>query len=873
MNSIRLCSVLLFSAILPQTRVGASTNWPQFQLDSRHSGNAVRHRIETPLGLIASAPLSDAIFTAPAIVNGRVFVVDGSGVAWCFDAQNLKPIWRTPTDGGPANCNNVSSPAVVAGHVHFGTTAGDYYVLRADTGAVVAKIAAGDPIFSCPVIADDQKSVYFATLGSRVYAVTPEGRVRWSWDYVREILKFNGDRWSGADWAAHKKGRVSWKDQFLCSRDMAARGKTLVIPAGGTIVWLDDAGDRAVLRAGYTPKESPATYGLSIGDDGAVYRQWYRRDNTGSVEVLRLDKNNQVKIAVVPGTQTNYESDEGLSFSPVALRGDDIYRTRPETGLALCRHTLDKPRESLGAYPSIAPAVLAGDHAITCGLDGAIHIIPIDGHTNPKRKRGADDRASESTWTFKTPFNRPITAPIAVADSRIYFGGEDGYLYLLGPNGNAAAPTKELDLTRLRAPTTAKSPENQNWFTNFGDLANTNRAGAGDDFAPPLAMRWIRRVEGTIKHSSVHGGGRMYTHTAEGQILAVEEETGRLLWRTYYPGVHACYTAPIYHQEKILVPQAGFDDAKIRCLDAATGRLAWEAPFTGSPSWNRQLPPIVHDGRVFYCYSTGKFRGKNWLFEHQSTHGFPADHKPLVKAWDLATGRELWSLDFSDHGAGGDDAGLCLMDGRLYYSCYFGNKKPPGVTAAIDPASGKILWKNTDYAVHGGCTISAKDGRLYLGGYNAVGGKTNHVWCLDARDGSLVWMSDPIGWAIHVVTIADDRLFTHHQYQHGTLLDRATGRKVCDLAQGYYCTRFTMCGKYLLGANMDIIDTTDKNRLVSSGPAVDVILCTGAHVSNGRLYFTANGGGLQLSMAYGEEAQKTHPFLHHRGTETRRKTK
>ena len=378
MSWITTCRCLFAALIVFDGQFSHASNWPQYQLDNRHSGNAAEHKIASPLGLLTATPLSDAIFVSPAVVDGKVFVVDGSGVAWCFDSKTLKQIWRAPTDGGPANVNNVSSPAVVNGFVHFGTTAGNYYVLRASTGEVVAKIAVAEPIFSSPVIADDQSSVYFATLGSRVHAVTPEGRVKWTWDYVREILKFTGDRWSGAEWAAHKKGRVSWRDQFLCSRDMSAHGKTLVVPTGGTIVWLDDAGDRPVLRAGYTPKESPATYGLSIGEDGAVYRQWYRRDNTGSVEVLRLDEKNQVKVATVPGTQTNYESDEGLSFAPVALRGGEIFRTRPEAGLALCRHTLDQPRQSLAAYPSIAPPVLAGDHAIVSGLDGAIHFVPLN---------------------------------------------------------------------------------------------------------------------------------------------------------------------------------------------------------------------------------------------------------------------------------------------------------------------------------------------------------------------------------------------------------------------------------------------------------------------------------------------------------------
>ena len=60
---------------------------------------------------------------------------------------------------------------------------------------------------------------------------------------------------------------------------------------------------------------------------------------------------------------------------------------------------------------------------------------------------------------------------------------------------------------------------------------------------------------------------------------------------------------------------------------------------------------------------------------------------------------------------------------------------------------------------------------------------------------------------------------------------------------------------------MDVIDTGEGNRLVSSGPAVDVILCTGAHVSNGRLFFTANGGGVQLSMSFGDEARQSSPWL------------
>ena len=84
--------------------------------------------------------------------------------------------------------------------------------------------------------------------------------------------------------------------------------------------------------------------------------------------------------------------------------------------------------------------------------------------------------------------------------------------------------------------------------------------------------------------------------------------------------------------------QAGLKRCRLRCLDAATGDLLWEAPFAGTPSWNRQLPPIVHDGLAIYSFSMGKIDPNRWLLGHGEIPGFPEDHKPMVRAYDLATG-------------------------------------------------------------------------------------------------------------------------------------------------------------------------------------------------------------------------------------------
>ena len=848
----------IVAAALPALVISASAageEWLQLKCDSGRSGNAPDRSVTTPLGLVGAMPLTDAVFTAPVVAGGRVYVVDGSGVAFCIDARTLRIVWKRATRGGKANCNNVSSPALVGRYLHFGTMAGSYYVLDAASGDVVRELRCGEPIFASPVVANGR--AYFATLGSRVYAVKADGEVCWQWDYVRERLGFEGDRWSGTDWLKHKKGdRVRRGDQFCCTRSPVVAGKALVVPAGGEVVWLADAGDGAKLEAVYTP-QTP-TFGLSAGEGGEVYRQWHWLDNRGSVDILRV-RDGKVTAEDVPDTRTSASGAYSLSFCSVSVRGRDVYRSRPEEGFGLCKHAPGKAVQPQDGYPSICSPILVKDAAIHGGLDGRLYVAPLSGG---------------KAWSFKTAFGKAITAPAAVCDGRVYFGGEDGYLYVLGPGGSAPLPSKDLDLAAVRSPMTGRFTDaKHDWFTSFGNWANTNVTR--QEIKPPFRIKWVRRLKGTIKHFCTFGGGRMYTHTAEGMVCAAEQETGRLLWRRYWPGVHISYTSVLYHRGRLLVPQAGLAKCRLRCLDAATGKLLWEAPFAGSPSWNRQQPPIVHRGLAIYMFGTGTYapgRTKErvgWLFGHQDVRSFPDDHKPLVRAWDIQTGKEVWTRDFSDLGSGGDEAGLCLMDGRLYYSSFFGyaarrrgEPGPNGITAALDPATGKVLWSTTKHCVHGGCTISGAGGRLYLGGYNRVDMKTptRHVWCLDAKDGSLIWQSDPVLVAIHVVTVGPRFLFVHAQNRNGYLIDKSTGKVLTSgITKTYQCTRFTLAEPYLLGCSMDIHDLSNGSRLVSTGPRLDPSECTSSVVSNGRLFYTGQGGGLQTCKVYGPEAEDFTP--------------
>jgi outer membrane protein assembly factor BamB len=857
----------------------AQENWPQFKFDSRHSGDAPDRTVSLPLGLRAAVPLTDGIYTSPVVADGRVYAVDGSGVAFAIDLETSRVVWKTPTAGGAANCNNVSSPVIAGPYLHFGTTAGMYYVLDRQTGAVARAVDCGDPIWSAPVLGD--RRVYAATLGSKVFAFEPDGAVAWTWDFVREVIHFEGDRWSGEDWLKWKKGRVTWQEHFCCARDISLLGRMLVLPAGGRTVFLEDAGSRPELRAlgeipSYEGREFPACFGQSLGEAGEVYVQWHRRDNAGRVEILRL-KDGQVQTDFVKGTQTAIYLPGLLSFCSVSLRGKDVYRARPESGLGLLKHTPGEAKPTvLSEVPSTAPPVLLRDVAIHGGLDGNLYIVPLSGKGTP--------------FCFRTAFGRPITAPAAVSGGRVIFGGEDGYLYILGPDGQAALPTQDLGVSRLRAPLGGKFADARfDWYTNYGDFGCTN---ANDqEIRPPFRIRWARRVDGTVKHIPVCGGGRLYTHTAEGQITAVEQDTGRLLWRRFWPDVYLSFTSPLYIHEKLLIPQAGMKRSVVRCLDAATGALLWEAPFTGSPSWSRQFPPVVHQNVAIYASGSGRyaaqgseppftFKGNpektqsgeevmSWIYSNDNPY-YPKDNKPLVWAWDLSTGKIAWQKDFSSYGSGGNDCGLALMDGKLYYSTFFGYLSSAkarrglpveanGLTACMDPQSGQIAWITTKYYVTGKCTLTARDGRLYVGGNNPAleGTQDRFVWCLDAKDGSLVWRSEPVTSALNVVSVGDQHVFSNALRGFGHVFDVKSGKIVGEVRHNYACCRFTLSEPYLLGANMDVVDLSHDGALVSTGPAVDSRECLGAIVSNGRVFYTSQASGIQVSQVAGADT-RTH---------------
>ena len=121
-------------------------DWLQLKGDARRSGDVPSRALALPLGLAGAVPLGDGIYASPAVADGVVYVVDGSGSAHAIEAATLRTLWKSP----PRGVNHVSSPAVAGKHLHFGTTDGFHVVLDRATGALVRELDVREPIFSAP---------------------------------------------------------------------------------------------------------------------------------------------------------------------------------------------------------------------------------------------------------------------------------------------------------------------------------------------------------------------------------------------------------------------------------------------------------------------------------------------------------------------------------------------------------------------------------------------------------------------------------------------------------------------------------------------------------------------------------------------------
>lgn len=784
-----------------------AADWPQFMGNAAHTGDARGETLRLPLSPLAQIKLDDAVLTSAAVVQDRAYVVDQMGTAYCIDPQAGRIVWRSAPEGAQAMGSNTSSPCVSDGRVYFGTTAGNFHLLDARSGKVIKSLAIGSPIVSAPTLAN--RSIYFQGLDAVLRCLDLDGNERWHWDHYA-TYKEPAELTKAKERERGHPG--SYDRPHYGGGDVAVSGQRVVTSFGWDIVCLEDGGATAKLlwcnrapngRDGSSPMSS------SISGDW-VYNAGMGAD--GHLALTRLALSDGKVARITTGRM------EAYAWNTPLVRGQMVaYRTSSDgkNGIVLFDAAQGKTvaswRDDKDSTPFVGSHVLTKDHLLATTLRGELIAFDITAKTTPYR--------------FRIPTLKGIGAAPVVVDGRVYFGGDDGYFYVLGPEGKC-----DLDATSdIHQPRTKALAKATTWPSTCGNPGNTSFV-PDTDLKPPLRVRWAVRGFGHFLAPCVATENDLITVTFGGIITCQEQATGRLRWRRTLPGPEWGTASGLLAADgRLYVPRPTFGrmEGAFHCLDLRDGQSLWSADIGGRYIWERAAP-VLAQGNV--AFGTGQ-------------KGMPPGTQ--IQAWNATTGKPAWSVELNVAGTRAGSIAGCTDGKVMYFTAGAGSwqwkqegDKKRGEVVALDASSGNVLWRSHDLF---GATYPVLEGdRLFLNG--------DGLYCVAPTDGKLLWKRPAPGYTRF--SIASDFLVMRGYGGHGVKVRLDDGKDYPNCrelgGETHSCSPVALTPRYAFAATVGGLNVRDiKNgELLWRSPGFAPRGCVNPALANGRVFWPSAASGM-----------------------------
>jgi len=275
--------------------------------------------------------------------------------------------------------------------------------------------------------------------------------------------------------------------------------------------------------------------------------------------------------------------------------------------------------------------------------------------------------------------------------------------------------------------------------------ANVARTGAYDSPGPAhlAGVKWTFKTGGPIVGSPVVAGGVVYIGSFDGNLYAVDQETGKEKWKFETPRQVA--STPAVADGVIYL--RGYD-AVLYAIDASTGTVKWrfttefERRFQanrmhGYPPGFQTIPdsfdlflssPAVANGKVYFGSGDGGVYAVDattgllvWKFTTGDVvHASPAVVNGVVYigswdsyfyALDADNGQEKWRFHAGEdnfiHNQVGFQSSAAVVDGVVYTGCRDGH------FYALDAASGRKKWDYMTNLSWVNATPAVRDGLVY----------------------------------------------------------------------------------------------------------------------------------------------------------------
>jgi polyvinyl alcohol dehydrogenase (cytochrome) len=442
---------------------------------------------------------------------------------------------------------------------------------------------------------------------------------------------------------------------------------------------------------------------------------------------------------------------------------------------------------------SVVPHALAADQAPADW--------PFSGHDIHNTRNAAGESTLDPSrvagltplWTLTTDGN--VTATPAVVDGVVYAPDFGGSLWAVdAATGRVIWKSAIGDLTGVK-----------------GDVSRTTPAFLGGS---------LILGEGTQTVSALEGAS----------MLAVDAKSGRRLWLTKVEDnpVAIITSAPVADDGVVYVGTSskaetinrptGFRGSVV-ALSAETGKVLWKTyltpeGYTGAAAWG-STPVVDRDTGLLYVATGNNYSVPEGVCRAPDATGCtpsaPDNYVESIVALDLKTGRIAWATptlpaDVSTNFDHEDGPDYDFAQGPILFTTELGGRsaavlgvgQKSGVYWALDPATGRVLWKTEvgpGSRLGGMMWGSATDGkRIYVSIGNAAhrpvtatfaDGQSRTItggfWAaLDPATGAVLWRApDPQGAPdVGALTVADGVVYAGSLAPHGNnmyAIDAATG--------------------------------------------------------------------------------------------------
>jgi outer membrane protein assembly factor BamB len=237
-------------------------------------------------------------------------------------------------------------------------------------------------------------------------------------------------------------------------------------------------------------------------------------------------------------------------------------------------------------------------------------------------------------------------------------------------------------------------------------------------FSSPLTVRWQFDSPNTISLSPASSNNYIYLPLSSGEIVSLNTNDGRLIWRTEIGGDFSA--SPIADERGVYIASRTGETANSRQVLRSTGAIRALSQSTGITLWMRTLHFPLQGGLT--SSATKLFGGS-------------ADGR--IYAFDKATGDILWTVQHSS----GFSSQPLLSNGRLYIG------SEDGTLLAVNESSGALIWRyRTRGALRG--AVAVANNTIFFGSADG------YIYAFNENSGRLLWRRRA-GAAVQAVVLTD----------------------------------------------------------------------------------------------------------------------